>query len=52
MDETNAVYFQALGRAADPLGLSLFPPFLEAGISPELVAVDLFASTEYYNTPH
>jgi uncharacterized repeat protein (TIGR01451 family) len=51
-DETNALYFQALGRSADPLGLSLFTPLLEAGTPLEVEAVDLFASEEYFLMPH
>jgi hypothetical protein len=51
-DEVNALYFQALGRPADPLGLAVFVPPLQTGPPLELVADALFASYEYYLKPH
>jgi hypothetical protein len=51
-DEVHALYFQALARSADPPGLSLFTPLLQAGAPLEAVVVNLFASTEYSLLPH
>jgi hypothetical protein len=51
-DEVNALYLQALGRPADPLGLALFVPPLQTRPPLELVADALFASDEFYLTPH
>jgi hypothetical protein len=51
-DAVQAVYQQALRRSADPLGLALFTPPLQAGAPLEVVADVLFASDEYYNRPH
>jgi hypothetical protein len=51
-DEVNALYFQALGRAADPIGLANYVPPLQADAPLEAVADILFASDEYYLKPH
>jgi hypothetical protein len=51
-DEVNTLYFQALGRVADPLGLAVFVPPLQSGAPLEIVADALFASQEYYLQPH
>ncbi len=50
--EVDALYFQALARPADPLGLSLFTSLLESGAPLQAVAVDLFASAEFFVLPH